>query len=183
VNAAVGGGLSQPRWGIGRCAAGPPGPVGRVEVRRPRTGRDVSMSDQQGLQIRHAQRHDAAFDATVRIAPEHAGLIRFSPMSGAKDDAIPVSVVDVSMGGLGFLSEVFLPRKSTVVVRIEDPRGSGTALLEARLRVQRIRMTDRRPGYLIGAALEDDDPDTERQLTAMLDQLAGETGEQGEKRE
>lgn len=131
------------------------------------------MSEQHGLQVRHAQRHDAAFDATVRLAPEHAGFVRFSPASGAKDERIAVSVVDVSMGGLGFLSEVFLPRRALVIVRIADPRNEEAALLEARLRVQRVRMTDRRPGYLIGGSLDDGQSEIEEQLRRLLDQLAG----------
>ena len=133
------------------------------------------MPEDQGLRVRHAKRHDIALDAELRIAPEHQSSVRFSSASGARDDTLRVVIVDASSGGLGIISTVFIPRKCLVTLRAFDPTdATRPPLLEARLRVQRSRMTDRRPAYFVGASFAAADARDAAGVERFLRMLDGE---------
>lgn len=138
------------------------------------------MPEDQGLRVRHAKRHDIALDAELRIAKEHEHSVRFSPASGARDEKLRVVIVDASSGGLGLISTVFIPRKCVVVVRAQDPTDPAKpVLLEARLRVQRSRMTDRRPAYFVGTSFVLDDEAQAAGVDRFLRLLDGEADADG----
>lgn len=117
------------------------------------------MTKSDGLTVRRHQRHDVAFDAVMSLAPEHAAAVRFKPLKsvlGVPEGAAPVVLVDIGEGGFGVVSEVFIPRRSHIRLRVADPRDPGGApLIEADGLVQRVTMTDNRPAYLIGASFFD----------------------------
>ncbi|MBL0921897.1 MAG: hypothetical protein IBJ10_07190 [Phycisphaerales bacterium] len=132
------------------------------------------MNKSDGLTVRRHKRHDVALDATIALAPEHAGAVRFKPPPGAAENTAPVSLVDVGEGGFGVVSTVFIPRQARIRLRVADPRDpSGPAMLEADGLVQRVTMTDRRPAYLIGASFVDESAIGEA-LHRLLGILGGE---------
>ncbi len=138
------------------------------------------MIQSDGLTVRRHQRHDVALDAQLSLAPEHAGAVRFKPLpgvSGVPDGSAPVVLVDIGEGGFGVMSVVFLPRKSRIRVRVPDPRDDrAPALLDAEGIVQRVTMTDNRPGYLIGASFADE-PAVRESLHRLLAALGGESSD------
>lgn len=90
--------------------------------------------------------------ARVAVAAEHAGIVRLSAASGARDGWIDADVVDFSLGGIGFMTSVWLPRQCILRVQILGPSDQNETLMDSPLRVMRVTMTDRRPAYLIGTA-------------------------------
>lgn len=110
--------------------------------------------------------------ARVAIAPEHAALVRFSTGSGARDGWIEAGVVDVSNGGVGLMTTVFIPRRCRVILRLRaDDAPDAPVLLEAGARVMRIVMTDRRPAYLVGTSFEGLSPETASALDALMSRM------------
>ncbi len=110
------------------------------------------MSQDQGLIVRRSARHDVAMRARVAVSRDHAGLVRLSAASGARDGWLEADVVDFSAGGVGFMTSVWLPRRCILRLQIVGPEAPHRVLLDANIRVMRVTMTDRRPAYLIGTA-------------------------------
>lgn len=123
--------------------------------------------------VRRFTRHDVAFDAELTIAPEQEQLVQFSAALRGRDGALDVSLTDVSSGGMGLMSAVFVPRGARVRVRALSPLDHEKTLFEANGEVTRVVMTDRRPGYLIGASYTDRSPAFEERLGAFLAALDG----------
>lgn len=108
------------------------------------------------LSVRKHQRLDVALDAELSIAQSSAQAVRFSNSLGGPRGPVGAVIVDASPGGLGFMTTTFFPRLSYIDVAVRNPMNpSGPALLRASVRVQRITMTDRRPGYLLGTSIVD----------------------------
>lgn len=130
------------------------------------------------LTVRQHARHDVALDAELSVAPEQAQAVRFSSSAAGKNGRLQVVLTDISEGGLGVMSTVFVPRHALMDLRVKNPAlPEGPAALQMRIRVQRITMTDRRPGYLLGATFADDGPDFAARLDAFLRMLDGESPE------
>ena len=109
------------------------------------------------------------------IAPEHAPLVRLSTGSGAREGWIDAGVVDVSSGGIGLVTPVFVPRRCLITIRIrQDEAPDAPTILEIGARVQRIVMTDRRPAYLVGTAFEGLTAESARAVESLLNRM--ETG-------
>ncbi len=122
--------------------------------------------DKQGLRVRFAKRHDVALESELWIDSHHVDQVHFSPAAGDRARAV---LVDVSHGGVGIVSTMFVPRGSLLHFRALDPIDDNKPpLLEARFRVRRSRMTDRRPGYLLGGTFEDDRADFDERLMRFL---------------
>ncbi len=124
---------------------------------------------EQDFAIRRSQRHDVAMAARFSIAPVHAPLVRLSTGSGARDGWLDAGVVDISSGGVGLITPVFVPRRCLILVRLRaDDSPEAPTLVEVGARVQRIVMTDRRPAYLLGTAFEGMNAETGRGIEALL---------------
>lgn len=131
-----------------------------------------------GLIVRRSVRFEISLPARMRIAAHHADAISFAKGVCGENRWIDISVIDFAEGGLGFMTDVFLPRQ--VDLEIEIPSGSGEEVyLNCQLRVQRVQMTDRRPGYKIGGAFINLVPETEAQIESMLDRMSHECDQQG----
>lgn len=136
------------------------------------TGAD---SGNHSLAVREHVRHDVAFDADLAIVPEHAQAVRFASSVAGRHGRLPVSLTDVSEGGLGVMSTVFVPRNAMADLVVRNPAlPQAPPVFKARIRVQRITMTDRRPGYLLGASFVDTSPEFAKRLDAFLRLLDGE---------
>lgn len=125
--------------------------------------------------IRRSVRHDVSMRAAVRLAPEHAGTVRFTPAAGSNDGWLEANVVDFSTGGVGLMTTFFVPRRSVLLVRVFGSDASAPPLVEAPCRVQRVCMTDRRPAYLLGTSFESMANEAAEQVNAVLNVLSGTT--------
>lgn len=98
--------------------------------------------------------------ADQRVTCDLVGLVRpgeamgehvvLSRAAGEGDGSLKVRVVDVSRGGLGFMSSVFVPRSAALDVEVTRPAG-GTVKVPCR--VQRVEMRDRGPSYFVGVSV------------------------------
>ncbi len=132
------------------------------------------MQDPQSQIVRKHTRHDVALPASISIAREQEEQVRFTGRAAARGGAIDGYLVDASTGGLGFLTTTFLPRGARLEVRVLSPiNPSAPPLLVTSLLLQRVSMTDRRPGYLLGTVFADRSPQAleafEQFLIALTD--------------
>jgi hypothetical protein len=126
------------------------------------------MASQDQIIIRQSARHDVCLRGLVRIAPESAGIVKFARASGAKDGWCEVDIVDLSSGGVGFISMLFLPRRTLLTLQVFGNVPEAPPLATFNCRIQRVCMTDRRPAYLIGAAVELPDAEARTGLERLL---------------
>lgn len=123
--------------------------------------------------VRRHERHELVLPAILSVAPEHQAMVRFNPSICERDGWIRATLTDISPGGLGLITGVFIPRMSLMRVRImrgQDER----QVLDVKVRLQRICMTDRRPAYLLGTAfveLSDEQKSVIQSITAELDEV------------
>jgi c-di-GMP-binding flagellar brake protein YcgR len=128
----------------------------------------------ENMAVRRTERHDVALRGRFRIAESHAGIVRLAKASGVRDGAIETDVVDISGGGLGLLTPVFIPKRVHVRCQVLLPNSDQTAF-ECTGIVSRVVMTDRRPMYLIGLTFDEMSDAARGRLTALLVEL-GEIG-------
>lgn len=132
------------------------------------------MENQQPLVLRRTARYDVALRARVTLAPEHAAWVKFSAGVTERQGGLEVDVVDISCGGAGLLSGVFIPRNCRLDIRIMGLGGENSEeLVKVRAKVHRVIMTDRRPAYLIGTSFEH----LTSEQTARLDWLVRQFGD------
>lgn len=98
-------------------------------------------------------RDDLELPMEFEVDERHREQIRFSPESTAADRFVTAGrALDISLGGLGLVTEQFLPRKCEGTVRIFDPQDPRTTLFEHRVKVQRVTMHGHELEYGIGVA-------------------------------
>lgn len=127
------------------------------------------------MSVRTAARHDVALRARVAPAPAHAALLVLAAPSGVRDGWLSVDVVDLSVGGAGFISPVFLPRGCDLTMVLSPLAEGATETITVVGRIRRVVMTDRRPAYLIGVSFEGQ----HEQVAAWIERLAGAAGSGG----
>lgn len=141
------------------------------------------MPSEFGLTVRRHERHALSLAALVGIAGHPApgigvegfagGRLRFSPESGVSESGFPGTVVDLGAGGLGLKSAHYLPRGSTLRVRVLGEDGSVSKLrLDVTVRVQRVGMIDRKPTYLLGTSFVDASPSALTAVKELINQGA-----------
>lgn len=81
--------------------------------------------------------------------------VRLSSSRAGSDGTFPVTIVDLSPGGMSLVTEVFLPRGCELEVRVADAgaRRGGTLLGQ----VRNVSMSDRTPRYRMGVRLQADE--------------------------
>jgi hypothetical protein len=129
--------------------------------------------DQQQVIVRRSVRYDVSMRASVAISGEHSGLTRFSAASGAREGWIDLDVIDFSASGMGMISQVFIPRKTMLTVRIYGHGPNAPVILTVPVRVQRVCMTDRRPAYLLGTSVENPPPKSVEEIQKLIALLEG----------
>jgi hypothetical protein len=102
-----------------------------------------------GLTVRRHERHEVALPATVRLAEQGEKLVRFNA-APVRKGSLQVQLVDVGRGGVGFKSEVFLPRECAIELHAHGD--DDQPLVSFRLIVRRVQMISREPVYLFGTS-------------------------------
>ncbi|MCA9312129.1 MAG: PilZ domain-containing protein [Phycisphaerales bacterium] len=133
------------------------------------------MKNDQTLIVRQHKRHELSMPAVLTV---DGGMVRFSPEAGIAASGLAATVSDLSAGGAALRCGHFLPRKTILKVAILNERGERShPLLEARLRVQRVQMIDRRPTYALGCAFVDLDDGLRQRIEQVLTNIrAGDGG-------
>lgn len=133
-----------------------------------------------GLIVRRSVRFEISLPARIRVAPHHVEALNFAKGVCGDDRWIDVSVIDFAAGGLGFITEIFLPRNVDLEVEVPGfANNCDSVLLRCILQVKRVQMTDRRPAYQIGCSFINVDDDTTTQIESMLERLSGMSEEDG----
>jgi hypothetical protein len=126
-------------------------------------GQSVAAGVADSLVVRQFERVRCALRGLARIAPEHERLITLSAKAldatdGGAAGGMTGTIVDLSRGGLGIRTKVFIPKQTRLIVQITDPTLGGTSdspVLTAEVRVMRVIMVDRTPTYELGTAFID----------------------------
>lgn len=132
-----------------------------------------------GLIVRRTERFEISLPAKVRVAMQHVETVQFAKGVTGEDRWIDVDVVDFSEGGVGFISAIFFPRSADLELMIpESSEFNSEVLLQCEMRVKRVKMTDRRPAYLVGCSFYGVDEQGQRSIEVLIDRLLGEGGEE-----
>jgi hypothetical protein len=129
-----------------------------------------------GLIVRRSARFEISLPARMRVAAYHADVLGFAKGVCGQDRWIDINVIDFGGGGLGFMAEVYLPRLVDLEIEIpntENPEAE--PMLSCQIRVQRVQMTDRRPGYKIGGSYINVEPSVQMQINEMLERLSNDS--------
>ena len=111
--------------------------------------------------------------AQVAVSPRHAEIVRLAPGAATRGGWFDSTVVDASEGGLGFVTELYVPRGCLVQVDIRNPISTDESIFVASMRIKRVLMIDRRPGYLVGGLFEDNPEEFADKLQGFLATIDG----------
>lgn len=120
------------------------------------------------LSVRQYKRYQCDLASLVRIDDADAAAVQFSPMASASPRSVESRVTDTSHGGLGLSSAVYIPPGTRLVVVL----GTGQSASEFQVRVQRVRMTDRKPTFYIGTAFSGTSAEQSANVEALLARCA-----------
>ncbi|MEN0019490.1 MAG: hypothetical protein AAF747_01250 [Planctomycetota bacterium] len=133
------------------------------------------MSDSPVI-IRDARRFEIALRARFRINSAAAEAVRLTPSAGATSGWLEAQTTDVSRGGIGLVTPLYLPRGCCIDVEVFHlhARDGDTPLVRTTVEVRRVQMTDSRPAYMIGTATVADDDTGEQQMRMLIERLGAE---------
>jgi hypothetical protein len=122
------------------------------------------------LTLRQHQRVRCAIACPLTIASEHAGAVQLATGTADANGNFEGTLVDLSRGGAGVRTGVFLPKQTRFIARV--PHAGGTLVLN--LKVMRVQMIDKTPRYELGTALTEATPEMVARVGAVIQELARE---------
>jgi hypothetical protein len=125
---------------------------------------------------RQFRRHETRYEARLEAHRDHAEQFRLA----FPDAQSGLAVVDVSKGGVGLDTGIFLPRNLRVTLHIRGVAlGPESKPLDLTIRavVRRCTLVDHKPTYLIGLQFLDPTGRDERLLMEQAAASAGPVGE------
>lgn len=126
-----------------------------------------------GLIVRGTDRFEVRWPGRVRVGPEHERAVRLTRTAGAGGGAVPVEVFDISKGGLGFRTGVYLPKLTALHLEaFEGALDEGEPVLQLTVCVRRVQMVSAEPTYTIGVSLTDPHGTGADQVRGVLARLA-----------
>lgn len=114
-------------------------------------------------QARQFERHTTAYKARIEPHPDCADQFRLS----YPDVQSGLDVIDVSAGGLGLRSPIYIPKNIRLTLHVShvgDGQDATISPLKIRSVVRRLQMTDHKPTYQIGLQFIDPKGADEKQL-------------------
>lgn len=136
-----------------------------------------------GLVVRRTERFEISLPARVRVAMHHMDSVQFAKGVTDSDRWIDIEVTDFGLGGVGFVSDLILPRELDLELEIFDIGDqSDQVMMSCQMKVRRVQMIDRRPAYLLGCAFGTIDEETQSGIDLLITRLQGasETQSSGE---
>jgi len=117
------------------------------------------------LIVRHHERYRCQAPVRLVIDPVHAEAVVLSKLARSADGSVPATLVDCSLGGLGVMSRVFVPRACRILIVTGIGEGdqdeNSCPIGEYSVRVQRVTLVGREPTYLLGTLLGSDEGEGE----------------------
>ena len=133
------------------------------------------MARTSSLIIRKNHRFEVSLPSKMSIAPEFHHAVRLAGGDSSGTRWLDVDVVDLSSQGIGVMSQVFVPRGCRVHLKVFLPGVEAyenePPLAEMFAVVRRVTMTDRRPAYLIGCLLKQEDTRSSEVVGEILEAL------------
>lgn len=105
------------------------------------------------LSVRQHDRFECRVAARLGVDPGHTAQVSFSRSVAESRGQIPATVVDVSRGGLGVETLVYLPKGCRLALHVTAPGQSQAQTVQ--VRVQRVRTVGREPRYYVGTSFVD----------------------------
>jgi hypothetical protein len=128
-----------------------------------------------GLTVRQFDRRTIDFAAELCIREAHRSQVKFSGTSAATDRYLaPMRTLDISHGGMGLSSRLYVPRMCEGVIRLfgeplqdtDDQRRH--VVLEATVKVRRVAMTGPEPTYFIGISFAESGAEFDQRISRFL---------------
>ncbi len=141
------------------------------------------MSQISGLTVRHHAREQFGLTIEFTVAPRDRDQVRFSKMSRARNPHVARGIAtDISAGGLGWQSRLFVPRMCEGTVRVlrpgihlDDTIGPEDVVFEQDVRVRRVFIDGDDALYAIGVSFIDPPADVNERVEA-LKRMAADAG-------
>ncbi|MBZ0171324.1 MAG: PilZ domain-containing protein [Phycisphaerales bacterium] len=134
------------------------------------------MHPDSGIPVRRSTRHEIVLPVRLSVAAEHRKQVQFGHGVADSDGCVEADLIDLSRGGCGVLSTHFFPKPCKVRMRVYGLDGvEGPTLIDGHVRIQRITMTDSRPGYLLGLSFSEGDDVFDHDLGQLLRRLDNDT--------
>lgn len=121
--------------------------------------------------VRQHERYSCRLAAATRVAQDLEGAVPLARgvREGSDGAGIACTIVDVSRGGIGIETGVFLPKTCKVEVTLPGSSiGDASARVALRGTVMRIAMLDRTPRYYLGLSFNPSDMTTTKIAEALL---------------
>lgn len=132
------------------------------------------MATERDLAVRRATRYDLALPLRLSVADPDQAQVNFGKGIPHRNGWVSADLVDLSRGGLGILTPVFVPRKTALRVRLlQNAEPDAPVMLDCGLRVQGVVMTDRRPAYMLGTSFSPASDDERSAIEAFVAQVEG----------
>lgn len=140
------------------------------------------MSTSRGLRVRQYERWDIKLPAEFVVSDDHSAQVRFSTSASVIDEGIiQGETIDISPGGLAFVSEQFIPRRCEGIIRVFSPmpvdakvdgKPNLQLLFERQAIVRRVRILDHKPSYKIGLSFAELDLEIENKIAEIQARIA-----------
>jgi hypothetical protein len=153
---------------------------------QPSTSNPTVSGQPQGaesLVVRAHERVRCELAGGASVAAEHAAMIVLASSAVDGSGSVVSTIVDLSRGGVGFRTKVYLPKQARLIVKITDPAAGATdteAALTVLVKVMRVMMVDRGPTYEIGTAFVDPSQAMKDKVMALIANIATLTGQSGQ---
>ncbi len=122
------------------------------------------MGAKSDLTVRQFERHETQNAAKLRLHIDPDTQLRFSTNADV-EDGVPATLADLSAGGMGLLTKHFVPKGCFLRVTVETSCG---LTFETRVRIMRVRMTNRGPTYMLGTKFDAECKPTAEQVQALM---------------
>ena len=127
-----------------------------------------------GLVVRRTERFEMSLPARIRVAMQHLESVQFAKGVTDDDRWIGIDITDFGLGGVGFVTDLILPRSLDLELQIYDSGDrSDEIMVSCQMQVRRVQMVDRRPAYLLGCAFGEIDEETQSGLDSLIERLQG----------
>lgn len=126
------------------------------------------QSHDDAVHARQFVRHEVWLEARIEAHPDHADQYRLA----VPDAQSGLAVTDVSAGGLGLSSGIFVPKRMKVIVHVAAGENAvASEVIRVRAVVRRCDMIDHKPTYLIGLQFVDAAGKDEKRLVEAANAL------------
>ncbi|MCA9257334.1 MAG: PilZ domain-containing protein, partial [Phycisphaerales bacterium] len=122
------------------------------------------------IHARQFVRHAVSIEARIEPHADHSEQYRLA----VPDAQSGLAVTDVSGGGLGLRSNIFVPSRMKVIVHVmagSQESGVASEVIRVRAIARRCEMVDHKPTYLVGLQFVDAKGVDEQRLIAVANEV------------